>query len=54
MSPHAHPNLQTLAPLRRGPLCFRHRQTTESRHGKWLFAALLVLLVSATVIGSSL
>lgn len=54
MRTHPNPNLTTLLPLRRGPLGFRHRKATESSPGKWLFTALLVLLVSAVVIGSSL
>lgn len=50
MSTHAAPNPATLVPLRRRS---PHRQATESSHGKWLFLALVVLLVSAVVIGIS-
>ena len=48
---HAHPSPATVAPLRRQA---PHRRASESSHGKWLFVALLVLLLSAVVIGFSL
>jgi hypothetical protein len=56
MTTHTHPSpiastRLTLVPLRRSSLGSRYPSTTESRHGKWFLAALLVLLTAAVVVG---
>ena len=54
MTTHAHPNPTAMAPLRRRSLGSRYYENTDAGHGKWLLAALLVVLAAAVAIGFSL